>query len=297
MKTREQLRHSQLQAINHINQHKRVGLFIACGGGKTASVLTWLLDALQSGEIKKVLIVCPKRIALNVWIPECDGWSHLQPLANQFEQLCGVPRAKYVEVLSKSTKPIHIINVDNVTALLTTLGKRFDYDCICIDESSQFKDASSIRFKGKREDGKIKQVGMIHVASKAKYFILLTGTPAANSMLSLFSQIKLLDGGKRLGESMTAYKMRFFDSDFMGYNWTLKQGAQQQIEEQIKDICLTITADNLGLPPVFVNDIYIDLPTNARKAYKELQKELITYIDGIELNPANAAVYVENCSR
>ena len=48
------------------------------------------------------------------------------------------------------------------------------------------------------------------------YMVLLTGTPSPNGMLDLWSQMFLIDSGAALGRTMTAYKNRFFESDYMG---------------------------------------------------------------------------------
>jgi len=49
-------------------------------------------------------------------------------------------------------------------------------------------------------------------------------------------QISLLDGGKRLGSNFHAYKNRWFESDYMGWKWTMRDGAKAQIEKRIADL-------------------------------------------------------------
>ena len=72
--------------------------------------------------------------------------------------------------------------------------------------------------------------------------IQLTGTPAPNGLLDVWSQIQLLDGGERLGRTFTSYKQKYFDSDYMGFVFTPKGGAKDAIYKQIEDLCLTMTS-------------------------------------------------------
>jgi SNF2 family DNA or RNA helicase len=116
--------------------------------------------------------------------------------------------------------------------------------------------------------------------------IELTGTPSPNGLLDLWSQLYLIDRGKRLGTTMTSYKQRFFFCDYLGYNFTPID--PQLIYDQINSITFTMDdKDYLELPHRI--DLITLITIQQTKQYKELEKQFITTIDDHEITTANAA--------
>ena len=64
---------------------------------------------------------------------------------------------------------------------------------------AHLKSASNQRFKALKK-----------VRTLTDRMVQLTGTPSPNGLIDVWSQMFLLDGGERLGKTMSAYKMRFF---------------------------------------------------------------------------------------
>jgi SNF2 family DNA or RNA helicase len=109
---------------------------------------------------------------------------------------------------------------------------------------------------------------------------LLTGTPSPNGLLDLWSQYYLLDSGERLGRNMTAYKNRFFESDYMGYKFTPRKNASNNIYQLVNDITLSMQAeDYLELPQRIDSVVKVALPAKQLKIYKELEKEFIIELE------------------
>ncbi len=68
-------REYQKNIINHIIEHKRCCVFAGMGMGKTASTL-FAVSALKAiGEVKKVLVLAPLRVASSTWPDEVQKWS------------------------------------------------------------------------------------------------------------------------------------------------------------------------------------------------------------------------------
>ena len=68
----------QRAAVDHIITHPYCGLFLEMGLGKTVSTLTasnLLINCY--GEVRRVLIVAPLRVAQSTWSDECAVWEHL----------------------------------------------------------------------------------------------------------------------------------------------------------------------------------------------------------------------------
>jgi len=175
---------------------------------------------------------------------------------------------------------VYVINRENVEWLVNLYGKKWPFDCVIVDESSSFKNPSSRRFKALRK-----------TINLTEYCVLLTGTPSPNGLLDLWAQYYLLDSGERLGRTMTAYKQRFFESDYMGYKFTPRKNASNNIYELVNDITLSMQAsDYLELPERLDSVVTVNLPPKQLKAYKELEKEFIIELEcESEIEAANAA--------
>lgn len=119
----------------------------------------------------------------------------------------------------------YIINRENVQWLCNELSNRaWFFDMIVIDELSSFKNHNSQRFKYLRK-----------YIFKSERVVGLTGTPAPNGLIDLWSQIYLLDGGIRLGKTVTSYRQNYFLPDKRNaqivYSYKPKEQSERLIHE------------------------------------------------------------------
>jgi len=270
----------QEYAINHVMDHDAAGLFLDMGMGKTVSSLTAIDNLLFLGDAHKTLVIAPKRVAEDTWSTEIDKWDHLKNL--RISIILGTPkqRSEAVEV----DADIYVTNRENVVWLVDTYFKSWKWDTCIIDELSSFKSAKAKRFRALRK-----------VRPYFKRIIGLTGTPAPNSLIDLWPQLYLLDGGQRLGRTITGYREQYFvpgdRNQHIVYNWNLKEGAEDAIHERIGDICISMMAkDYLDIPERIDNKIEINLPKKAMDQYKELEKDLVIELDNEDITATNAAV-------
>jgi SNF2 family DNA or RNA helicase len=258
----------------------RCALWAEMGVGKTLAALAALWELWACGEFVRVLIVGPKRVIEQTWPDELAKWAGVLP-GLSMTVIRGTPaqRAR----LAASPAPIHLIDRDLLPTLVRTRGAAWDYDVLVIDEASGYKSASTQRFKTVRP-----------LLPKFARIIELTGTPQPNSLLDLWAPIYILDGGARLGRSMGAYKDRFFDADYMGWNHTPKPWAKDEIEEKLADLVLPLrAADCVTLPPLTEIDVPVTLPPAARRIYRDVEAGAIADLgDGTNIvaNGAAAAV-------
>ena len=267
----------QHRAVNFILDKKKVALFLSMGCGKTVSSLTALVDLLDSMAVNKILIIAPLRVANTVWHTEAENWQHTKGLKIN---ICTGSEKNRRAQLHKSAD-VYVINRENVEWIVELYGKKWPFDCVIIDESSSFKSPSSRRFKALKK-----------TVSLTEYCVLLTGTPSPNGLLDLWSQFYLLDHGARLGRTMTAYKQRFFKSDFMGYKYELRKGASDEIYSLIADITLSMQADDyIKLPDRIDSSVFVELPPAKLKSYKDFERESILELeDSDDVEAVNAAV-------
>jgi SNF2 family DNA or RNA helicase len=246
------------------------------GLGKTVSTLTAVADLLETKSIKKVLVIAPLRVANSVWVQEAHKWTHTNHLS--IFRVLGDQKTR-LKALHHDSE-VYVINRENVPWLVNHYGKKWPFDMVVVDESSSFKNAGSQRFKAMKK-----------ILPFVEYIALLTGTPSPNGLLDLWSQCYLVDYGHSLGRTMTAYKQRFFEQDYMGYSFTPRKGAQNQIEKLIQPYSLSMqTADYLELPNRIDLIEEIELPPKILTNYKLFERDLFIDFEGHQVEAINAAV-------
>lgn len=276
LRPKKKLRSYQRAAIEFIKETRKCALFIEPGLGKTSVTLTAVRDMADVFEIGRVLVVGPPRVARVVWPDEIREWEHTCNFT--FTNIDGTPKRR-LERLAQATE-VHLISHDLVPWLDDLIGDAHDYDVIVIDESSRFKNQGTKRWKAMRR-----------LVQRARYVVLLTGTPAPNSLHDLWSQIYLLDQGKRLGHNITAFRERWFEQNWGQQEYRAKDFADEKIRERIEDLCFTLRdADYSELPPRIDNFIKIRLAPEVMAQYKKFQKEYILELeDGDKIKAVSAA--------
>ena len=274
----------QKTAIDHILNTSHAGLFLDMGLGKTVSTLT-ALNALMFEEldVSNVLVVAPKRVAESVWTAEIDKWKHLKHL--RVSRIIGTPKQREAALRAKAD--IYVISRDNIAWLCTKYGgSMLPFDMLIVDESSSFKNHKSVRFKALRQ-----------VQPSFKRVVILTGTPAPNGLIDLWSQIYLLDRGERLGKFIGQYRKNYFTPGAargeIVYNYKIRDKGEEKIYEAIQDICISMKAeDYLDLPDTIYNYIELDLPEDIKKKYREFEEYHVLELlesNGEDISAANAA--------
>lgn len=261
-----QLRPYQLQAVEWIIDHPRTNLFIPMGGGKTLSVLTALDLLTMTEDPFPVLVVAPLRVANSTWPDEVKKWAHLRHLDVSVITGNIQQRNKALDTDAE----ILCTNYDNLEWLAEACGDRWPFKTIVADEAT--------RLKGFRtRQGTKRARALAKYAHATPRYIGLTGTPAANGVQDLWALMWFVDKGERLGASFKAFTDRWFQTIATTAGFTILKPlahAQREIEEKIKDICLSINlADYLDLKEPVVNTIEVELPKAARKVYDAMQKE------------------------
>lgn len=276
MHSRNDLHDYQKAAAEFIKYKKRCALILDLGLGKTVTTLTALSDLSNSFAVDKILIIAPLRVANSVWQQEAAQWAHLKHLK---VSICTGSEKERIESLRKDAD-VYVINRENVVWLVNLYQKRWPFDCVVIDESSSFKSASSARFKALKK-----------VLKLTEYMILLSGTPAPNGLLDLWSQLYLIDFGLSLGRTMRDYKQRFFESDYMGYKFTPRANAEEAIRQLIKPVMLSMSANDYLTMPERIDLIErVNLPTSVKKDYAKFEKQLFLDLGEHEIEAINAAV-------
>lgn len=134
--------------------------------------------------------------------------------------------------------------------------------------------------------GKTHEKGLYHYLHKVPRRWGLTGTPMSEHLLDLYGQIFLLDDGRRLGRTKSAFEEKWFYRPLrrtaLGtvepsrFELLPKEGAEEEIVAALSDICLSLrSSDYLESPPPRTTDHGLTLPAKARKDYETMERELL----------------------
>lgn len=270
----------QQYSINSIINIPYVGLFLDMGLGKTVVTLT-ALHSLKYYRccIRKALVIAPKKVAESTWTNERAKWGHLKQL--RLSVALGTEKQRLAAL--NSPADIYIINRENTQWLVSLYGHDWPFDAVVLDESSSFKNHQAKRFKALKA-----------VRPRISRLIELTGTPSPHGLTDLWAQLYLLDGGKRLGRTVSVYRDMFFTPDKRNrttiFSYAPKPGAEQEIYQLISDICISMKSeDYLTLPDLIYDDIPVKLDSRAQKAYDSMERDMLLEVDDELVTATTAA--------
>ena len=296
--------------IPWLEQRSEAALFCSPGLGKSVTTLkAWDTRAID-GDSKGVLIVAPIRVCNLTWPEQIHQWDFCQ-----WMQVANLRTPEGMKAWEDGTADVYLVNPEMLasremkTDCKVCLGnrrlrdscrhcdkngqktkyypgfvekylygkkrKQIPVDALVIDELSMAKSKDSKRFNSLRAMREL-----FHI------FWGLTGTPAPNTLLDLWAQVRMLDDGRRLSPDFAAFQKNFFESSgWESKKWTIKKGGKEHIYEQISDLALTLKSeDYLDVPTCNYVDREFNLGPKALRTYKEMKKELILQMqkDGLE---------------
>lgn len=256
------------------------------GTGKTVSTYTAIQAKTMAGQDWPTLILAPLRVARSTWPNEARKWQHLKGL----EVMPIVGSEAERKLALRHDVPVHTCNYDNLPWLVEHYKTRWPYKTVIADECTRLKG-----FRLKQGGARAAALGRV-AHGLCKEYVGLTGTPAPNGLIDLWGQMWFVDRGQRLGRSFEAFKQRWFQRAFQDYGLSPLPMAQEQIQEAIADVCLTIRSEDwFDLEAPIVNNIYVDLPIRARRHYRDLEKEMFTQLADRTATAVNAAGRTNKC--
>lgn len=262
------LSNDQEDAISRLYEHNATILVAATGVGKTVICQTAIKE-LQGNFVTKAIVAAPAKVVENsVWFNEAAKWGHLCHL--KVCELKGDAVAR-TELLKQDADVI-VVSLNNLDWLLQ---QDHGADGIIVDELSKAAGKQTAKLKSKKYGGCFKwRVGM-------------TATPVSQNFEKLYPMCRIIDGGAALGTNKSKYLSNYFYSDYMGYNWTLKDGAEVEITKKIASLVYLVD-DNKAetLPELTETLIRFDMPATTREVYNEMKKHMVVG----DVEAANEAV-------
>lgn len=288
MKTPDLLNDDQLKCAAFLQTHEAGIIWADVGTGKTVSTLTALKALIDRFDVAKILVVGPRLVAERVWSTEVNEWAHLKGL--RVVRITGTA-AQRLRAL-ETPADIHTISRDNVVWLeelfIRIVGtnskgtparaqcRRWPWDCVVLDESQSFKAQSSKRFKSIRRLRRL-----------FKRVYLLSGSLMPNGYGDLWSQLYLVDGGKRLGATEEAFYRRWFRKDVNDgiVRYDMLPGAAKEIDRAISDVCLVMRDQQPAVP---MNFIRVTLDKREQTSYNRMVRQSVLELNGKTIDAINA---------
>lgn len=261
--------------------------FMEQGTGKTATAITTLRHKCYAEKkLLRTLIVCPPVVRRN-WQREIAAHSTIkrelvivldgtgknretvferEAFDNAFGTLTAMPKAK-----------IFITNYESLSMLsLFGLIKEWRPELLIFDESQRVKDFSSKRTKL-----------AIELADLCDYKLILTGTPVLNSAMDIWSQFRILDGGKTFDKNFYAFRARYFVDKNAGMpahkrfpDWQPIEGLEDLFNEKIyKKASRVLKKDCLDLPPLVRQRVEVGLTKEQARMYASMKRDFIAYLE------------------
>jgi SNF2 family DNA or RNA helicase len=214
----------------------------------------------NAGRIGRVLIVAPLSI-LGVWQDEFNNFADFD---YNLAVLTGTSAKKIdtLRHLNGNALQVAVINYESAWRLEKELTA-WNPDLIIADEGHKIKTHNISASKA-----------MHRLGARARYRLLLTGTPVTNKAIDVFSQYKFLNPAI-FGQSFYAFRNKYFD--MVGYgNHTpvLKKSMERELTEKIHSIAYRATkAECLDLPETTDIIRKVELEPQAMLLYRNLVKD------------------------
>lgn len=162
---------------------------------------------------------------------------------------------------------VYITNHDAVVWLAKQKPAFFArFSEIAIDESSAYKHYTSHRSKA-----------LMKIIKHFKYRTCMTATPNSNTIVDIWHQVLLLDGGKRLGNLYFPFRQSVATPKQTGpgskmVTWVDKEGAEEAVFSLLSDIVIRHKLDDCAdIPANHQYPLMYEMSPAQKKAYLEME--------------------------
>lgn len=265
------------------------GYLLYTGFGKTKMCLDKIMKAPRK---PRTLLISTKNVVETSWIAEINKW---YPGQISYNYITGSIKPKErLEIINKPTD-ILAMNTEMIEWYVsnTCSVKRRAYlksglklyyneeeildrfDLIIIDEVSLFKNSQSNRFKYIKK-----------WCWKARNVMLLSATPTPKNIEDIWAETYLLDGGKRLGKSVTKFREEYAISIPLPNGMNRYQYSKQAVDEvleQVQDLFISIPKPDKPLfPEPTIKRLLIKPDPNTKEFLEKFKKDYIIKLNNGE---------------
>lgn len=231
----------QLQGIAFLYSRYSAVLADEMGLGKTMQAISSIRMLLCSGEVRRVLLICPKPLVTN-WQREFALWAPEVPLA-----IIEGDQTRRHWLWRMENAPVKIANYELLTRDRDVIADDLHFDLVVLDEAQRIKNRL-----GATSD-------VVRSISRSRNWAL-TGTPIENSPDDLVGIFEFLSPGS-LSPAMPPRAMG--------------EAVRDHILRRTKDMVLT------DLPPKLFRDADIELTPEQRETYRTAEEEGVLKLNAL----------------
>lgn len=248
------------------------------GTGKTyVQIMDFAKRRARKGG--RALIVAPKSLLTSAWKND------FQKFAPQLRVTPAYAHNR-ASALADDKADAIVINHDAVDVIAKQPAKWLKtFDTLIVDESTAFKHHTSQRSRTLKK-----------LSTKFKYRRMMSGTPAPNTILDLWHQVVILDGGQRLGPTFAGFRNAACIPEQVGpqanmVRWRDRPGIENIVATLLKDIMIRHKfEDCVDIPANHRYAVEYTLSPKHQKLYEEMQARSLLVIEDKSIDAVNGAV-------
>lgn len=215
-----------------------------------------------------LVIIAPKTLLKTAWF---DDIRKFLPLNLSIV----IARAENREEMFNIEADVYITNTDGVKWLAKqkpSFFKRFGTEpTLLVDEITAFKHRTSGRSRA-----------VTKIKHHFPFRIGLTGTPNSNTVLDVWNQMMLLDNGRLLGTSFTAFRniVCEYHKNKYGGKWIDKELAEAAVAKKLAKLSIRHNFDDcMDIPKNHMYTVHFDMPMSLKRAYDEMVERAILILE------------------
>ena len=247
-----------------MTENKGFGFLFEMGCGKTLTAIAVAGAGYQMGKVKRVLIVAPTSVVA-VWPKELADYAAF-PYTVKAMLGTKQQRLKALDDLQRFPYPhlkVAVINYESTwrDEIFEAL-QDYDADLVIADESQRIKSHDASQSKA------------MHVlGDKARYKLILSGTPVQNEAVDLWSQYRFLDQ-TIFGGNFYAFRSRYCEMGGFNRKQIVRYRDLDTLIKKQCSIAYRVTkAEALDLPEQMYENRYITLSKSERSLYDRLRRD------------------------
>jgi len=255
------------------------GLLLDMGLGKTYVALNISRYRIQKNNVNKILVASPLCV-IDKWLEEIKEFTEYKGIS--LHHPVRKKRIESIDIFRKDNSlRFGLINYEALYTFFKYL-KIIPIDLIIADESARYiknlKQSGPTKFQGTK-----RALAIVALGDKARYRMILTGTPITNTPLDIWSQFRFKDKGDTFGTNFYAWRNYFFDTyEHHGYKkFILKKDRAGQLTKGIYKSCIRFKKEDVieNLPEKMYISLEIELEGRLRREYESVKKKVIAELE------------------
>lgn len=262
----------QKETAAFLTLNRRAFVLNGLGSGKTYSAIEAAEYLMQTGHVRKVLILCCLSTVTPTWGKEL--FTHVMHRTASYLIGTAAQRVKRIE----ADADYYVMNHDGLRTgrVLEALNARDDIDLIIVDEASLYRNARSQRYKA------LTQI------LKQRRLWLMTATPCPKDPTDAWALAKLVDP-KRVPSHFVQWRDMVM-RQITQFKWVPKPEALQLAYTAMQPAIRFSTEDCIDLPERVFLMRRAALSDEQASAYSAMRNYMAAEMSGTVVSAANAGV-------